>query len=128
VLDVAIEHRLTHAETLAYMLHQLPNERKLPQADPSSPTPQPVSRQTRTIPAGSMTPGRPRGETSGFEWDNEFEATTVKVPEFTIDTRKIASRQYLDFMDSGSPSLVSQAVSGTISVWLCGVSSVPHAA
>src|SRR5579872_5567596 len=29
VLNVAIEHRLMHAETLAYMLHQLPAERKV---------------------------------------------------------------------------------------------------
>ena len=29
-LNVAIEHRLMHAETLAYMLHQLPLDRKIP--------------------------------------------------------------------------------------------------
>ena len=29
ILNVAIEHRLMHAETLAYMLHQLPVERKI---------------------------------------------------------------------------------------------------
>src|SRR5207302_10438577 len=29
LLDVAIEHRLMHVETLCYMLHQLPLERKL---------------------------------------------------------------------------------------------------
>src|SRR5262249_37879218 len=29
LLNVAIEHRLMHAETLAYMLHQMPLERKL---------------------------------------------------------------------------------------------------
>ena len=29
ILNVAIEHRLMHAETLAYMLHQLPAERKV---------------------------------------------------------------------------------------------------
>src|SRR5262249_21489926 len=30
MLEVAIEHRLMHAETLAYMLHQLPAGRKVP--------------------------------------------------------------------------------------------------
>src|SRR5580698_8015009 len=30
LLNVAIEHRLMHVETLAYMLHQLPLDRKLP--------------------------------------------------------------------------------------------------
>src|SRR5580704_10732429 len=29
MLEVAIEHRLMHAETLAYMLHRLPTERKI---------------------------------------------------------------------------------------------------
>src|SRR5580693_4916295 len=29
MLEVAIEHRLMHAETLAYMLHRLPTERKV---------------------------------------------------------------------------------------------------
>ena len=30
MLEVAVEHRLMHAETLAYMLHQLPVEKKIP--------------------------------------------------------------------------------------------------
>jgi len=29
MLEVAIEHRLMHAETLAYMLHRMPSERKI---------------------------------------------------------------------------------------------------
>src|ERR1700686_59369 len=32
--NVAIEHRLMHAETLAYMFHRLPLEKKLPPAEP----------------------------------------------------------------------------------------------
>ena len=31
LLHVAIEHRLMHAETLAYLLHNLPVDRKIPQ-------------------------------------------------------------------------------------------------
>ncbi len=31
MLEVAIEHRLMHAETLAYMLHRLPSGRKIPE-------------------------------------------------------------------------------------------------
>src|ERR1700741_3030998 len=30
MLEVAVEHRLMHAETLAYMLHQLPPDKKIP--------------------------------------------------------------------------------------------------
>src|SRR6202140_356351 len=33
LLNVAIEHRLMHAETLAYMLHQLPLDRKVRQSE-----------------------------------------------------------------------------------------------
>src|ERR1700746_2779298 len=33
LLNVAIEHRLMHVETLAYMLHQLPLDRKVPQKE-----------------------------------------------------------------------------------------------
>jgi len=29
MLEVAIEHRLMHAETLTYMLHRLPAEKKI---------------------------------------------------------------------------------------------------
>src|SRR5579863_8148200 len=36
LLNVAIEHRLMHVETLAYMLHQLPLDRKVPQEGQSS--------------------------------------------------------------------------------------------
>src|SRR5581483_6020292 len=57
LLNVAIEHRLMHAETLAYMLHQLSPDQKIappggPQAVVSSITPTMVH-----IPAGSITLG-----------------------------------------------------------------------
>ncbi len=42
LLNVAIEHRLMHAETLAYMLHQLPTDRKNRQMDPPCPIVSPV--------------------------------------------------------------------------------------
>src|SRR6266851_10196976 len=37
MLEVAVEHRLMHAETLAYMLHQLSPERKVDQPDRHAP-------------------------------------------------------------------------------------------
>src|SRR5262249_41575565 len=37
LLNVAIEHRLMHAETLAYMLHQLPFECKIPGGQTADP-------------------------------------------------------------------------------------------
>ena len=46
LLHVAIEHRLMHAETLAYLLHNLPLDRKIAQPAPlPDPTPAPGSAQ-----------------------------------------------------------------------------------
>jgi gamma-glutamyl hercynylcysteine S-oxide synthase len=62
LLNVAIEHRLMHAETLAYLLHNLPVDKKniAPQQDEyDGPGPEP--RQV-TIPSGIATLGQPRTE------------------------------------------------------------------
>src|SRR5882757_969893 len=57
LLEVAIEHRLMHAETLCYMLHQLPLDRKFTMAQTLSPAaPASVSRLVE-IPAGTATLG-----------------------------------------------------------------------
>ena len=109
LLNVAIEHRLMHAETLAYMLHQLPLDRKrgagIPARDGSAAGMRvspafPVSAAQIEIPAGSITLGLSRnGET--FGWDNEFEAHTITVPAFAIDRFKVTNREFLEFMRDG---------------------------
>src|ERR1700687_1047253 len=101
LLDVAIEHRLMHAETLCYMLHQLPVERKF--ARPSLPPPQ-ASTQVPgivEIPAGIATLGMRRLENGPFGWDNEFEENRVEVPAFAIDTHKVTNQEYLRFVLEG---------------------------
>src|SRR6185436_105587 len=40
MFHVAIEHRLMHAETLAYAIHRLPLESKLPPSEPSAEPPE----------------------------------------------------------------------------------------
>jgi iron(II)-dependent oxidoreductase len=104
LLNVAIEHRLMHAETLAYMLHQLPLDRKVRQEvwqkEPLSGITAPVTERSIEIPAGIVTLGLERGSES-FGWDNEYEAHTVKVPAFAIDPYKVTNRQYLDFINAG---------------------------
>jgi len=100
LLNVAIEHRLMHAETLAYMFHQMPFDRKNSGATPrllqgSSFTPASVR-----VPAGSATLGL-RRDSRSFGWDNEFEAHTVDVPEFTIDRYKVTNGQFLQFLEEG---------------------------
>jgi iron(II)-dependent oxidoreductase len=100
LLNVAIEHRLMHVETLAYMLHQLPLDQKFPQVSPPSLVTPPVIHRMVEIPAGVASLGLSRdGET--FGWDNEYEAHTVQVPDFEIDQYMVTNRQYLDFMTAG---------------------------
>ena len=99
LLHVAIEHRLMHAETLAYMFHQLPFERKggvaahVLQGTP-------VTSDGVCVPAGCATLGQCR-DSGAFGWDNEYEAQTVDVPDFTIDRYKVTNRQFLQFLNAG---------------------------
>jgi ergothioneine biosynthesis protein EgtB len=99
LLNVAIEHRLMHVETLAYMLHQLPFERKTAQEDPLL-NAAPVTHQMIEIPSGIATLGLQRGG-DRFGWDNEFEAHSAEVPAFQIDRYPVTNRQYLEFMADG---------------------------
>ena len=104
LLEVAIEHRLMHAETLCYMLHQLPVDRKFGLAVVPSPSaPARVPRSVE-IPAGMATLGMPRGENGPFGWDNEFEEHRVDVPAFAIDAYNVTNHDYLRFMREGGYS------------------------
>ncbi|HTS10968.1 MAG TPA: SUMF1/EgtB/PvdO family nonheme iron enzyme [Candidatus Limnocylindrales bacterium] len=100
LLNVAIEHRLMHAETLAYLLHALPVERKTPQPRPSAdarPSPQ---QRSIAISAGRATLGQARSD-SGFGWDNEFEENEVSVPAFAIDAFPVTNGRFLKFVQAG---------------------------
>jgi gamma-glutamyl hercynylcysteine S-oxide synthase len=100
LLNVAIEHRLMHLETLAYMFHQLPLDRKIVQvADPTISI-SPLTHRTCTIPAGETTLGLVR-DGEEFGWDNEFESHTAHVPSFEIDQYKVSNGQYLEFIRAG---------------------------
>jgi iron(II)-dependent oxidoreductase len=100
LLNVAIEHRLMHVETLAYMLHQLPLDRKVPQKELSRFATASIVPRMIEIPAGAVTLGLPRRDET-FGWDNEYEAHGVQVPGFEIDEYEVTNRQYLDFMAAG---------------------------
>jgi len=101
LLHVAIEHRLMHLETLAYMLHQLPLDQKVPHADPPAPsTPLLAAGRMIPIPGGSVTLGLPR-DAEAFGWDNEYAAQSVDVGAFEIDQYKVTNQQYLEFIQSG---------------------------
>jgi ergothioneine biosynthesis protein EgtB len=104
LLNVAIEHRLMHAETLSYMLHQLPLDTKVrPNAEQAASrnlTSLPVAHGMINVPAGVVTLGLAR-DAKEFGWDNEYEAHKVEVPAFKIDQYKVTNRQYLEFMAAG---------------------------
>jgi len=106
LLNVAIEHRLMHAETLAYMLHQLPLDRKVRVAVPAVRAGRPATPQMIDIPAGAVTLGLERGSDS-FGWDNEYEAHPAHVPAFSIDQYKVTNQQYLEFVRAGGYDMPS---------------------
>jgi gamma-glutamyl hercynylcysteine S-oxide synthase len=100
LLQMALEHRLMHAETLAYMLHRLPFERKLAEPQASVPLSESLRPETLGIPAGTATLGlAPNG---AFGWDNEFDAHQVEVPAFSIHRHKVTNAEYLQFVQAGA--------------------------
>lgn len=112
LLNVAIEHRLMHAETLAYVLHQLPLDSMLSVRQAPAPMRHPVGRDALQIPSGPATLGLSRGEAGTFGWDNEFQRQVLEVPEFTIDRCKVTNGQFLEFVQAGgynSPELWSES-------------------
>jgi ergothioneine biosynthesis protein EgtB len=104
ILNAAIEHRLMHAETLAYMFHQLtPNSKIAPQGYRSIGSHQskpPAVNRMIDIPAGMATLGISRSAEI-FGWDNEFEEHSVRVPSFSINAQKITNAEFLNFVRQG---------------------------
>jgi gamma-glutamyl hercynylcysteine S-oxide synthase len=103
LLTVAVEHRLMHAETLAYMFHQLPLHMKVRQIaqQPNSRLPgSPIAQRMVAVPAGVAMLGLARGGEE-FGWDNEYETHMIDVPAFEIDRYKVTNRQYLEFVAAG---------------------------
>lgn len=89
-----------HAETLTYMFHQLPFDRKCaqPQASPSEES---FREEMLQISEGSATLGLERRNTQQFGWDNEFDAFVTEVPAFRIDKYMVMNGEFLDFLRSG---------------------------
>ncbi|HLK68167.1 MAG TPA: SUMF1/EgtB/PvdO family nonheme iron enzyme [Bryobacteraceae bacterium] len=97
---VAIEHRLMHAETFAYIMHNLSYAQKFGQPSAHAEAAgRPLSRWI-DVPGGSAKLGREAND--GFGWDNEFYAHTVDVPPFSIAKYKVTNGDYLEFVKSGA--------------------------
>ena len=100
ILQVAVEHRLMHAETLAYMFHQLPHSRKNLQRQ-AEVAAGPVENEFVDIPAGKVTLGLSRTESSPFGWDNEFETVSERVASFRISKYMVSNGEFLRFVQAG---------------------------
>jgi ergothioneine biosynthesis protein EgtB len=101
LLNVAIEHRLMHAETFAYMLHRLPVSRKISQPAPPAAPSKPIMPRMVEIPAGEATLGLGAKGPEHFGWDNEFKPHRVKVPAFCIDVYPVTNGEFLKFINAG---------------------------
>jgi formylglycine-generating enzyme required for sulfatase activity len=100
IVRVAIEHRWMHAETLAYLLHNLPYAQRIsPAPRAPEPTGSPVKPAMIAIPAGAATLGQSPVE---FGWDNEFGRHVAQVPAFSIGKYKVTNADYLQFVEAGA--------------------------
>jgi len=99
ILHVALEHRLMHAETLAYLLHNVPYEDKIPQPLSYTHSTELTPPRMVAIPGGMATLGQTTGE---FGWDNEFEEHQVMAPPFSISKFKVTNGQYAEFLSAGA--------------------------
>ncbi len=101
MLEVAIEHRLMHAETLAYMLHRLPSDLKKGGSQSAAWKARGVKSHLAEIPAGTATLGMEHIHGDQFAWDNEFGAHEVAVKQFAIDTYNVTNHDFLRFVQAG---------------------------
>jgi gamma-glutamyl hercynylcysteine S-oxide synthase len=107
LLFVALEHRLMHAETFAYLLHSLSiGHKHKPFVAPLAASASPVHVMIE-VPGGTVTLGQPGKDSSGrdqFGWDNEFESHEVSVASFAMSKYKVTNGEYLKFVhDGGKP-------------------------
>jgi formylglycine-generating enzyme required for sulfatase activity len=140
-LDMAVEHRLMHAETFSYILHNLPLDRRIaPSVErrhASSDVESGVSLNQRGgdsstpdhrwigIPAGEAVLGRRHG--SGFGWDNEFGECRQQIPDFAVRRYKVTNAEYLEFVEAGgaSPFYWSRRTEGWAYRGMWGEQSLP---
>src|SRR5260370_10748371 len=100
MLEVGIEHRLMHAETLAYILHRLPSNRKIGGPKIAAIKAHRTTSHLVDIPAGTAVLGLEHVQGDEFGWDNEFGAHEVAVKEFAIDNYNVTNHDFLRFMQA----------------------------
>lgn len=96
-----LEHEQMHQETLMYILHQLPYERKrrlnFRHEDRAVP-----AGEMRSVAAGTATLGADPDAIT-FGWDNEFRATQQQVGAFDIAAYPVTNGDWLRFVEQGGP-------------------------
>ena len=103
---VILEHEQMHQETLLYMFHNLPYERKReplqwgtgawPVRTGEGACP---PQELIAIPRGVVTLGVDH-DAIGFGWDNEFPAMRVDVDAFSIQKHNVTNGEYLEFVEA----------------------------
>ncbi len=102
IVNVAIEHRLMHAETLSYLMHEMDYARKREVVHHThSNLSGNVLNPFIEIPEGEATIGQAAGE---FGWDNEFAQRIAHVPPFMLSQHKVTNGEYLRFVNEGAPA------------------------
>lgn len=99
-IHLAIEHRLMHAETLAYLLARLPVALKHGGPAPSQ-RPGRTIEGFVTLEAGTVELGTARAEQPFLGWDNEYERHRVEVPTFRLARRPVSNADWLGFLEAG---------------------------
>jgi len=100
-LFTILEHEAMHQETLLYLLHRLPFDKKRrprdyePAGDAAVPR-----REWVGIAPGTATLGVARGG-GAFGWDNEHPAHTAEVARFSIERFDVTNAAFLEFVEAG---------------------------
>ena len=100
--EMVLEHEYMHQETLLYMIHELPLDKKNRPAKPPRYSFQTAALSCpKEVPAGKARLGAKFSELD-FGWDNEFSETVVDVPAFTMDSMPVTNGEYFEFVQSGA--------------------------
>jgi formylglycine-generating enzyme required for sulfatase activity len=94
-----LEHEQMHQETLLYMFHNMPYEKKRarpPLKRVEGPASSPGENRRIPIPAGVAT----LGSSDPFGWDNEYPAHKVEVASFAIDRHNVTNGELLGFIEA----------------------------
>jgi formylglycine-generating enzyme required for sulfatase activity len=101
VVNMALEHRLMHLETLAYMFHNFDYAAKrAPDSSRSSTGGDAPMNSWCEVSAGDAVLGKMRD--GSFGWDNEYDLHRVHVPKFLVQRFPVTNGAYLEFVNDGA--------------------------